>query len=380
MHFRTQAIHAGPKADPAYGAVVPPLYQVSTFQFPKAGEKGPFDYSRSGNPTRQLLEDTLAALDGGARALAFATGMAAETTVLTLLQAGDHLLVHDDLYGGTYRLFTQVATRQGIIVQFVDMRDLSALAAAFRPNTRMLWCESVTNPLMQLVDLPEIAQKASQRGVLSVVDNTFLSPYFLRPLAMGFDLVLHSTTKYINGHSDVVGGAVVARDASVGEQLYRLQNTMGTCASPFDSLLVLRGLRTLPLRMDAHHEGAVKVARFLEAHPRIAAVLHPSLESHPQHALGLRLAEGWGGTFSFRVRGGRQEAYALLDGCRVFTVAESLGGVESLIEHPATMTHASMPESVRNRLGITEDLVRVSVGIEHPDDLISDLQSALSRS
>lgn len=379
MKFQTLAIHAGQGPDAAFGAVMTPIYQTSTFAFKGVNEPGKFDYSRSGNPTRAALEVCLAALEGGTRGFAFGTGMAAEATVLCTLVAGDHVLVHDDLYGGTYRLLTSVIASKGVQVDFVNMRDLDALEKAIRPNTRMLWTESPTNPLMNLLDLRAVAAVAKKRNVLTVCDNTFLSPYFQRPLDLGVDIVVHSTTKYINGHSDVVGGAVIVRDNALAEKIAFHQNALGTCAGPQDCFLVLRGIKTLAVRMDTHNRNALELARWLEQHPKIAGVLHPGLESHPQHALAKKQMTGFGGTFSFRVKGGRKEAFALLSNCKLFILAESLGGVESLIEHPATMTHISMPQDVRESVGITEDLIRVSVGIEHIDDLKADLEQALAK-
>ncbi len=378
MHFETRAIHAGQGPDPAYGAVMTPIYQTSTFAFRGFDKPGKYDYSRSGNPTRAALESCLAALEGGVRGFAVATGMAAEATALNLLSNGDHLLVHDDLYGGTYRLLTQVVARHGVRIDFVNARDLDAVRRAIGPNTRGLWLETPTNPLMNLLDLAALAELAQEKKILTFCDNTFLSPYFQRPLDMGIDVVIHSTTKYINGHSDVVGGALVVRDPALGERIGFLQNALGVCAGPQDCFLVLRGIKTLALRLEAHNRNALAIARWLEAHPKIKAVLHPGLTSHPQHALALRQTTGFGGTFSFRVRGGREEAVRLLSSVKLFTLAESLGGVESLIEHPVTMTHLSMPADVRQAVGITDDLIRVSVGIEHVDDLIADLNSALA--
>lgn len=380
MHFETLAIHAGHAPDPAYGAVMMPIYQTSTFAFKGVGQPGRFDYSRSGNPTREALEKCLAALEGGVRGFAFGTGMAAEATILMLFDQGDHLVVHDDLYGGTYRLLTGVLAGKGVEVDFVNLRDLHALRAALRPNTKAIWTETPTNPLMNLLDLAAIAEIARSRGILTICDNTFLSPYFQRPLELGIDIVLHSTTKYINGHSDVVGGAVIVADEALGEKVYFLQNAMGTCAGPQDCFLVLRGVKTLPVRMEAHNRNALALAHWLEEHPKVSAVHHPGLESHPQHALARRQMSGYGGTFSFRMRDGGPAALALLANVRLFALAESLGGVESLIEHPATMTHASMPEEVRRSIGITDDLIRVSVGIEHIDDLKADLARAFEQS
>lgn len=379
MKFETLAIHAGQGPDPAYGAVMPPIYQVSTFAYKGVKQMGPFDYSRTGNPTRKALEDCLAALEGGTRGFAFGTGMAAETTALALLDAGDHIIVHDDLYGGTYRLLTGIVARHGVEVEFVNLRDLDALRATIKTNTKLIWTESPTNPLMNLLDLAAIAEIAKARGVLTLCDNTFLSPYYQNPLALGIDIVLHSTTKYINGHSDVVGGAIIVGDDALGQRVFYHQNAMGTCQAPQDCFLVLRGLKTLALRMEAHNSNALAIARWLEAHPKIERVLHPGLESHPQHELALRQARGFGGTFSFRVKGGEDEAFRLLSNVKLFILAESLGGVESLIEHPWTMTHVSMPEKARAAAGITGNLIRISVGLEHIDDLIADLDQALAK-
>jgi cystathionine gamma-lyase len=371
-------VHAGVRPDADYGAVIPPLYLSSTYSFAGFAKPRRFDYSRSGNPTRQALEDALAALEGGVRGFAFATGMAAESCVLALLSAGDHLLVHDDLYGGTWRLITSVTARMGVEVGFADLRDPAALARALRPNTRMVWLESPTNPLMNLLDLEAVGRACRAHGALTVCDNTFLSPAFQRPLDLGIDIALHSTTKYINGHSDVVGGGVAVRDPALAERIGFLQNALGVPQSPHDCFLVMRGLKTLPLRMRAHHDNALELARWLERHPAVSAVLHPWLESHPQHALAKRQMRGAGGTFSFRLKDGETAARRLLTGVRLFTLAESLGGVESLIEHPWTMTHLSMDEAVRRRVGITEDLIRISVGIEDVEDLRADLAQALA--
>jgi cystathionine gamma-lyase len=379
MRFETLAIHAGQGPDPAYGAVMTPIYQTSTFAFKGVNQPGKFDYSRSGNPTRKALEDCLAALEGGTHGFVFATGMAAEATALAMFASGDHLIIHDDLYGGTYRLLTKVVASHGIAIDFVNLRDLEALRKAIRPSTKLIWTETPTNPLMNLLDLEAIAAVARERGVLTLCDNTFLTPYFQRPLDLGIDIALHSVTKYINGHSDVVGGSIIVKEPALAERIGFMQNALGTCMAPQDCFLVLRGVKTLSLRMDAHNRNALHLARWLEAHPRIAAVLHPGLESHPQHALAKRQMTGYGGTFAFRVKGGREEAFRLLASVRLHTLAESLGGVESLIEHPSTMTHISMPEEVRNAIGITEDLIRISVGIEHIEDLIGDLKQALDK-
>jgi cystathionine gamma-lyase len=379
MHrFKTLAIHAGQAPDPAYGAVMPPIYQTSTFAFQGVNRPGPFDYSRSGNPTRKALETCLAALENGSAGFAFGTGMAAETTVLALFKPGDHLIVHNDLYGGTYRLLTAVLQGHGLVVEFVDLRDEAAVRSAIRPETRAIWVESPTNPCMNLVDLAATAQLARAAGILTICDNTFLSPYFQRPLDLGVDIVVHSTTKYMNGHSDVVGGAVIVKDAALAERIGYLQNALGTCEAPFDSFLVLRGIKTLAVRMEAHQANALAIAHWLEAHPKVARVHHPGLDSHPQRELARRQMSGFGGTFSFRVRGGQEEAFRLLSAVRIFTLAESLGGVESLIEHPYTMTHASIPAKIREEMTITPDLIRISVGIEDVADLIEDLEQALA--
>jgi len=357
---------------------MPPIYQTSTFAFEDVNKPGPFDYSRSGNPTRRALEQSLAELESGRFGFAFATGMAAETTLLMLFAQGDRLIVHNDLYGGTYRLLAILRDR-GIEAEYVDLRDLDALRAAITPAAKAIWIESPTNPCMNLVDLEAVAKIARERRVLTVCDNTFLSPYFQRPLEWGIDVVLHSTTKYINGHSDVVGGALVVNDEALAERLAYLQKSLGTCAAPFDSFLVLRGIKTLPVRMEEHNRNALEIACRLEQHPKIRAVHHPGLPSHPQHELAKRQMSGYGGTFSFRVRGGQEEAFRLLGAVEVFTLAESLGGVESLIEHPVTMTHASVPPGVLQKMGITPDLIRISVGLEDAGDLAADLEAALAR-
>jgi cystathionine beta-lyase/cystathionine gamma-synthase len=378
MNFKTLAIHAGYNPQEHFGAVMTPVYQTSTFAFRGVSQPGPFDYSRSGNPTRKALESCLAALEGGTAGFAFATGMAAETTMLMMFEAGDTIVVHDDLYGGTYRLFESVLASKQIRARYVDLRNLAKLASALASAPTAVWVESPTNPLMNLVDIRAVSGLAHQHGALVICDNTFLSPYFQRPLDLGADIVVHSTTKYINGHSDVVGGAIVVKDPHIAEQIYFLQNAMGTCAGPQDCFLVLRGIKTLALRMEEHNRNALEMARWLEQHPKVSAVLHPGLESHPQHELALRQARGFGGTFSFRLRGGEDAVKQLLARCRIFTLAESLGGVESLIEHPSTMTHASVPQEVQLRMGITPDLIRISVGLEDIHDLIADLDGALA--
>ena len=375
--FETLAIHAGQGPDPAHGAVMPPIYQTSTFAFEGYNQPREFDYTRSGNPTRKALEDCLAALEGGTRGFAFATGMAASATLLSMFNAGDHLLIHDDLYGGTYRLLASVLAPKGIEVEFVNMRNLDLLRSSLRPNTKGIWTETPTNPLMNLLDLAAIADIAKGKGVVTFCDNTFLSPYFQRPLDLGIDVVMHSTTKYLNGHSDVVGGGAIAKDDELCATIGMLQNAMGTAQAPFDCFLVLRGIKTLPVRMEVHNRNALLLAQWLQSRPEVTEVLHPGLPTHPQHALAQKQMTGYGGTFSFRMTDGDAVRKAI-SSTKIFTLAESLGGVESLIEQPWTMTHLSMPEDVRRSVGITEDLIRVSVGIEHIDDLIADLEQAFA--
>jgi cystathionine beta-lyase/cystathionine gamma-synthase len=373
MKFRTLAIHSGNNPQEHLGAVMTPIYQTSTFAFRGVNRPGPFDYSRSGNPTRKVLETCLASLEGGTAGFAFATGMAAETTVLMMFEAGDTILVHNDLYGGTHRLFERVLRGKKITARYVDLRE----RVDFSDDVKAVWIESPTNPLMNLVDLEAVAAMAHRHGAIAICDNTFLTPYFQRPLDLGVDVVVHSTTKYINGHSDVVGGAAVVKDPALAEKIGFLQNAMGTCAGPQDCFLVLRGIKTLAVRMEEHNRNALEIARWLSSHPKVAAVLHPGLETHPQHALAQKQMRGYGGTFSFRLKGGQDAVFRMLENVQLFTVAESLGGVESLIEHPVTMTHASVPAEVLERMGITPDLIRISVGIEDIDDLLADLDAAL---
>ena len=371
--FATRAIHAGQEPEAATGAVIVPIYQTSTFAQEAVGVHKGYDYARSGNPTRTALETALAALDGGAHALAFASGLAAETAVLLSLSAGDHVIGGDDCYGGTYRLFDKVFARHGISFDFVDTRDPEEVAEAIRPETRLVWLETPTNPMLKLADIARIAELARARGVLTLVDNTFASPYLQRPLELGADIVLYSTTKYMGGHSDVVGGALVLNDEDLYARLKFLQNAAGGVPGPFDSWLVLRGLKTLALRMRAHSANALAVAQFLEGHPAVAQVIYPGLLSHPQHALAARQMRDFGGMISLILHGGEDAANALVTRTRLFTLAESLGGVESLIEVPAGMTHASVAGS---KLEVPGGLVRLSVGIEEAEDLIADLAQA----
>ena len=372
--FATRAIHAGQDPDPATGAVIVPIYQTSTFAQEAVGVHKGYEYARSGNPTRTALETALAALDGGAHALAFASGLAAESTALMLLSAGDHVIGGDDAYGGTYRLFTKVFARLGVTFDFVDTRDPEEVAEAIRPETKLVWLETPTNPLLKLADIPKITELARPRGVLTLVDNTFSSPYLQRPLEQGADIVLYSTTKYMGGHSDVVGGALVLNDDALYERLKFLQNAAGGVPGPFDSWLVLRGLKTLAVRMRAHSENGMAVAQFLAEHPAVEQVIYPGLPSHPQHDLAKRQMRGFGGMISLVLKGGEPAAHALVTRTKLFTLAESLGGVESLIELPAAMTHASVAGSP---LEVPAGLVRLSVGIEEAEDLIADLDAAL---
>ncbi len=379
MRFETAAIHSKGGPDPAYGAIVPPIYQTSTFVFEDVGKTRGYDYSRTANPTRKALEDTIAALEGGKAGFAFATGMAAETTLIHLLKCGDHVISQSDLYSGTYRLFEGVMRDFGLDFTFVGMDDRAEIEAAIKPNTRMIWVETISNPLLNVVDVDMVADIARKHGLLTVADNTFPSPYLLRPLEHGIDLVVHSTTKYLNGHSDVVGGAVVTANEELAEKVQFLLNAMGTCASPFDSWLVLRGIKTLPVRMELHNRNATAIATFLEKHPAVKRGFYPGLKSHPHHRIASRLMKGYGGMVSFEIKGGVRAVNSFLRNIRVFSLAESLGGSDSLAEHPATMSHASMPESFREKVGITDGLIRLSVGLENVDDLVEDLEQALKR-
>ncbi|MBJ6634453.1 cystathionine gamma-synthase [Streptomyces sp. I5] len=378
QHFETLAIHAGNTADPLTGAVVPPIYQVSTYkQDGVGGLRGGYEYSRSANPTRTALEENLAALEGGRRGLAFASGLAAEDCLLrTLLAPGDHVVIPDDAYGGTFRLFAKVVARWGVEWSVADTSDPAAVRAAITPKTKVVWVETPSNPLLGITDIAAVAQVARDAGARLVVDNTFATPYLQQPLALGADVVVHSLTKYMGGHSDVVGGALVTADAELGEELAFHQNAMGAVAGPFDSWLVLRGTKTLSVRMDRHSANATRVADMLTRHPRVTSVLYPGLPDHPGHEVAAKQMRSFGGMISFRVEGGEQAAVEVCNRAKVFTLGESLGGVESLIEHPGRMTHASVAGS---QLEVPADLVRLSVGIENADDLLEDLQQALGR-
>ena len=376
----TRAIHAGQQPDPTTGAIMVPIYATSTYVQDSPGVHKGYEYSRSQNPTRMAYEACVADLENGAQGYAFASGLAASGTVLELLDTGDHVVAMDDLYGGTYRLFEDVRKRSaGLEFSYVDLSDPAALEEAITPRTRMIWVESPTNPLLRLVDFAAIAKIAGPRGILCVADNTFASPVLQRPLDFGFDIVVHSATKYLNGHSDMVGGVVVARDdGDLRSRLAYLHNAIGSVAGPFDAFLALRGLKTLPLRMQRHSENALAVAEFLDTRDDVARVYYPGLPSHPQHALAKRQMDGPGGMVTAVLDGGLARSKRFLERTELFALAESLGGVESLIEHPAIMTHASIPPEIRADLGISDGLVRLSVGIEDIDDLIHDLKAALS--
>lgn len=377
--FETRAIHAGQEPDPTTGAIMTPVYLTSTYVQSSPGVHRGYEYSRTHNPTRKAYENCMANLEGGKFGFAFASGCAASTTILHMLKAGDHVIAGDDMYGGTFRLMDKVIRHNGVEFSFVDLTDVENFARAVRPNTRMLWLETPTNPTLKLVNIRKLSAMATAKGILSVVDNTFMSPYFQRPLEHGATIVVHSATKFINGHSDVVGGVLVTSDQAVAEKMQFLTNSMGGIASPFDSFLCLRSLKTLSVRMRAHEAGAREIAKFLEKHSKVDRVIYPGLESHPQHALAREQMSGFGGMITFYVKGGLAAARAALENVKVFALAESLGGVESLIEHPAIMTHASVPPETRKALGIDDGLIRLSVGIENVDDLLRDLDSALSK-
>jgi cystathionine gamma-lyase len=378
--FGTRCIHAGQTPDPSTGAIMTPIYATSTYVQKSPGVHQGYEYSRTHNPTRGAYERCIASLEGGTHGFAFASGLAAAGTVLELLDSGDHVVAMDDLYGGTFRLFERVRKRSaGLSFSFVDLSRPEALAAAITPKSRMVWIETPTNPMLKLTDLEAVCAMARQHGLISVVDNTFASPVLQRPLEFGADIVLHSATKYLNGHSDIVGGVLVTGRADLAERLGFLQNAVGGIQGPFDSFLVLRGLKTLHLRVERSCDNAQEVARFLEAHPQIERVIYPGLASHPQHELATRQMGGrYGGIISAVVKGGLPAARAMLERCELFALAESLGGVESLIEHPAIMTHASIPPEQRQALGIHDGLIRLSVGIEDVADLIAELDAALA--
>jgi cystathionine gamma-lyase len=380
LDFATRCIHAGQSPDPTTGAVMMPIYATSTFAQESPGVHKGFEYARSQNPTRMAFERCIADLEGGTAAFAFSSGLAASATVLDMLEHGSHIVASDDLYGGTRRLFERVRRKSaGLDISYVDLGNPDAVKAALRPNTKLVWVETPTNPLLKLADLEAIAAAARGHGTWLVADNTFASPWVQRPLEFGFDIVVHSTTKYLNGHSDMVGGVViVGQNQEIREKIAFLQNAVGSVSGPFDSFLALRGLKTLSLRMERHCTSALRIAQFLESHPGVDGVIYPGLASHPQHDLAKRQMRGFGGIITARIAGGLDGATRFLERCQLFTLAESLGGVESLVEHPAIMTHASVPPEVRAELGIDDGLVRLSVGIEDAGDLIEDLRSALS--
>jgi cystathionine gamma-lyase len=375
--FATRTIHAGQSPDPTTGAIMPPIYATSTYVQESPGKHKGFEYSRTQNPTRMAYERCIADLESATHGFAFASGMAATATILELLDSGSHIVAMDDLYGGTRRLFSTVRERSaGLHFSFVDLTDLDATAAAITDDTRMIWVETPTNPMLKVVDLEAIVAVCKDRNIIVVVDNTFATPYLQRPLEFGCDIVMHSATKFINGHSDMVGGVVVTSDDDLAEQLAYLHNSIGAIAGPFDSFLALRGVKTLDVRMERHCKNAHTIAAWLEQHEKVESVVYPGLRSHPQHAVAAKQMSGFGGMITFFIKGDLEDARRFLERCKIFALAESLGGVESLIEHPAIMTHASVPADKRKEIGISDQLIRLSVGIESVDDLIADLENA----
>lgn len=378
VNFATKAIHAGQQPDPTTGAIMTPVYLTSTYVQESPGVHKGWEYSRTHNPTRKAYENCMAALENGTHGFAFASGCAATTTILALLKNADHVIAMDDMYGGTFRLFDKVLRPMGLNFSYVDLTQVKNFEAAITPATKMVWLETPTNPTLKLADIETIAKIAHQKGILVVVDNTFMSPFFQRPLDLGADIVVHSATKYIGGHSDMVGGIAVTNKGELAERMAFLSNSMGTIQGPFDSFLALRSLKTLPLRMKAHEANAIQVANFLASHPKVEKVIYPGLKSHPQHDLAKRQMLGFGGMITFFIKGGLPAARKFLESVEIFALAESLGGVESLVEHPAIMTHASVPADKRKELGIDDSLIRLSVGIEDIDDLIKDLEKAFN--
>ncbi len=378
MKFATKAIHAGQEPDPSTGAIMTPIFQTATYVQEGLGEHKGFEYSRTSNPTRSALEACIAAIEDGKYGLAFASGMAAESAILSLLSSGDHIVSCDDLYGGSYRIFERVMRRYNVETSYVPVGNVAGYEQAIRPNTKMIWLETPTNPLLRLVDIRAIAEIAHRHNLLVVVDNTFASPYFQQPLKLGADIVVHSTTKYINGHSDVVGGALVLNNEEVYEAIKFYQNAAGGVPSPFDSWLTLRGIKTLAVRMRQHEENARAVATFLAEHPRVEKVYYPGLPSHPDYELAKRQMSGFGGMVSFQFRGTYADVAQIVRRFKVFSLAESLGGVESLVCHPASMTHGSIPKDIRESRGLTNTLLRLSVGIEDIEDIIGDLEQVLT--
>lgn len=377
MHFETRCVHVGVNKDETYNSVTTPIYPTSTFSWDGIGKTRGYDYTRSGNPTRRALEENLISLEGGLDCRTTCTGMSAINAVLHLFQPGDHIIAGHDIYGGTYRLFDAIFSQAGIRFSFVDMANLENVRKALTPQTKCIWIETPSNPLLNLVDIAGVAEIAKQAGAISIADNTFMSPYFQRPLELGCDIVLHSMTKYLNGHSDVVAGCIITKHQPHAEKVSYIVNALGLACSPFDAWLVLRGVKTLGPRMEAHQRGAMALAQFLHGHPKVSRVYYPGLTDHPQYALAKSQMTGFGGMLSFDVKGGREVAERVMMAAKFFSMAESLGGVESLIEHPDTMSHASMGEAARRAAGISENTLRVSVGIEHPDDLVADMKQAL---
>ncbi|HHT9116051.1 MAG: cystathionine gamma-synthase [Planctomycetes bacterium] len=378
QRFETRAIHAGCEPDSGTGAIMTPIFQTSTYVQESPGKHKGYDYSRTHNPTRTALEKNIASLEGGNYGLAFSSGMSAISTITQLLSPGDHVIICDDVYGGTFRLFDKVLKKYNLEFDSVDLTVPQTLERHRKNNTRLVWLESPSNPLLKLVDIEAIARIAKKHTILVVVDNTFATPFFQKPLKLGADIVMHSATKYLNGHSDVIGGALVMKDKELYDKLQFLQNAVGAVPGPFDCFLVLRGIKTLAIRMERHAENAIKIAQFLENHPKVRKVLYPGLKSHPQHELAKKQMTGFGGIVTFFIKGGLEAARRFLERVKIFSLAESLGGVESLIEHPAIMTHASLPKEVREKIGISDELIRVSVGIENVDDLIDDIEQAIA--
>ena len=377
--FDTRAIHAGQEPDPSHGAIMTPIVLATTYVQQSPGVFKGYDYSRAGNPTRAAYEECLANLENGKFGFAFASGCAASTTALHLLKAGDHVIASDDMYGGTFRLMDKVIRHNGVEFSYVDLRDVENFKRAIKPNTKMVWIETPTNPTMKLVDIKATAAAARAKDIWSIVDNTFMSPYFQRPLDLGADIVLHSTTKYVGGHSDIIGGALVCNDPAIAERLQFLLKSIGAIASPTDSYYAMRSLKTLALRMRQHDANGREIAAWLEKHPKVAKVSYPGLASHPQHALAKEQMSGFGGMMTIYLKGGLNESRRFLETVKLFSLAESLGGVESLIEHPAIMTHASIPPEQRKALGIDDAMIRLSVGVENVEDLLRDLSSALEK-
>ena len=377
MQFETKCVHVGVDKDSTFNSCITPIYPTSTFRWVDVQTNKGFDYTRSGNPTRRALEESITALEGGVDCRATCTGMSAITCVMHLFKPGDHIIAGNDIYGGSYRIFSNVFSHMGISFSFVNMVDPANVRNALTPQTKCIWIETPSNPLLNIVDIAAITSVAREAGVITIADNTFLSPYLQRPFEYGVDIVVHSTTKYLNGHSDVVGGAVVSREQALAERVGYLHNALGLGCSPFDAWLVLRGIKTLGPRMEAHQRGAMALAKMLAEHPKVEKVYYPGLPTHPQHDLAKRQQKGFGAMLSFDVKGGRASAEKILTGTRYFQLAESLGGVESLMEYPETMSHASMTLAARREAGITEKTIRISVGIENPDDLIADLKAAI---